>query len=184
MLNVSVSAQIVRFIKFNMYKAIKIQVVVFGALFLLLPSFALAFDQYQVFNCGTALADGIYTFGGTANGQPYYVQDVDPTNYNIHYPSNGNGYYLVGDGSLDNTFPLYYSSVNDHNVLSIDTTAGGSVPTCSVVVYVAPVPTPTGGGFPTTTVSVVDNPTQDVFNGVVLYCIGLFGIVWFFRKQK
>lgn len=36
----------------------------------------------------------------------------------------------------------------------------------------------------TTTVSIVNNPNQDVFNGIMVFLISLFGILWVFRKPR
>jgi len=42
-----------------------------------------------------------------------------------------------------------------------------------------------GGGGTTTTASstTVDNPTQDLFNGFILFYIVFGGVVWFFRRK-
>jgi len=35
-----------------------------------------------------------------------------------------------------------------------------------------------------TTLSIVDNPVQDLFEGFVLFLLTMFGIIWFFKKTR
>jgi len=43
--------------------------------------------------------------------------------------------------------------------------------------------TPSGGTTASTTYMFVDNPPQDIFNGLVLFITSFWGIIWFFRKR-
>lgn len=76
--------------------------------------------------------------------------------------------------------------------LRAPSTSGGNTYVDDIVVSNGTTPTPSGDGlYPSgaevfgtsTSFTIVDNPTQDLFNGFILLLIGFFGMVWFFKKK-
>jgi len=74
-----------------------------------------------------------------------------------------------GEGLMISSNGSYVGSISS---ICVSDTQGVCVP--------VPPPTPT----PMATSTLVDNPAQNAFNGMVLFMMAFWGIIWFFRKAR
>lgn len=105
---------------------------------------------------------------------------LDSTNnYNAPLSTTGSGGFLNSQ-SFDGTSWSSQGGTYTNPIEVDGTTGGGGGGSAS--------PYPTGytvfGNLASTSFSIVDNPVQDLFDGVILSLSAFFGTIWFFRKRK
>jgi len=197
-----------------MYKSIKLASLLVVASFLLLPNAALAAHyvytcaDWHFFSGSAACVSDIINIGSGEtvsesspgawtynNGQTYYFK-VQQTG------SGTQTYYLTGQ--LNNGSPFPTGTEGNTGLYTFSGAAPASNPTgnwlelsstnftgsldyiCVSDTSTADCPDPSGGGSTGTTTppQIVDNPAQDVYNGMILFLCGFFGMIWFFRRNR
>lgn len=110
----------------------------------------------------------VITRQGSVNGTNYYNWGIDCSN------AYGGGLLKVGD--VTPTWSVLNTGCDGALVISQDTMA----PPPTVFEYLFGAVTTTASS----TVSIVDNPTQDMFNILALFSLWFFGIYWVFSKKR
>jgi len=165
------------------------------SVFIVTPARALAADCYIVSAAGSTVTNGTYTnIGDSATvyaGTGYAGIDAFGLNGLLTGPilvvtgsgtinayelrgftspgDYGDGYYYNNAGAGGS-----YTTINTVN-------AQGSSPVPTIVLDDCSDPTPPSG---TSTVYYVDNPTQDLFYGYILFLAGMTLIIWIMRGRK
>jgi len=162
---------------------IKFQKIFF--VFLLLGAFDYAYATATADVCvsGSGSADGRWIYTGELNAHPYYTKG----GRYLDYPNNGIGWYMgetvLGAGAVT----WYYTlAVTDDPTTAVDwliSTGANPAPTDGNVVFCPPPLSPPDLTTGSATSS-VEQIQQNLFHGWVVFFATMFGIVWFFRRQK
>jgi len=188
-----------------MYKLISLAFVyasIFTWAFFAVPVFAAG--EVCVAGFGDTATNGTYTVTGSLHSRPTYSNGTDV----LCSDATTVLWYATSGLSNCNTGPANYYS---NSVGSAEATpdlvpagawnvSGGASPAGTVVAGICG----SGGGgavqappfeaifglaatttaSSTHTVSIVDNPTQDVFNGYILFLSGMFAMLWLFKRKN
>jgi len=138
-------------------------------------------DSYvEAIGFGEAGVDGVYTFLDTYNGHPRYEKGI----YQICFNTVATTWEIKDDFDVDcigGTGNLYYDGDpgtdldEPYEVVDWTIGAGGSP---AGLVY----PFGSGGGT-TTSTTTVDTTAQVHFNGIILFLVSFFFVIWFFRGK-
>lgn len=128
-------------------------------------------DEFGISDCSGGHQQSVMT--GVTNDHWYTIEiEIDQTNQQVRARVDG--------GTWSPWDSISFVQVDTVRYTTLDGTA--------ITYYVDDIASsaPGGGGggtTSTTTIYTVDNPTQDLFNGFILFLLTAGGVIWFFRKR-
>jgi len=149
-----------------------------------------------VSGAGTSAYNDYYSPTGTHGGVEYYQSAGGLLIYAIN---SGAGYWGMWT-SFEEANPIAYAKSGNTAPSSgswgVDAFGSSPAPTVSVFGATCPTPPPPVGhvwsfgdifgaatSSASSTIAIVDNPTQDVFNGFIMFCVGMTLMMWLFKKR-
>jgi len=151
-------------------------------IFLSMPGLASAATCYEASGFGNSSANGTYNIADTYNSADYFTNS---NGYYLFSHPAGTDYWAIHD-ALDTagTPSSYYNNTDappadPFSTWNVDGGTGNTPPAGTIGACSSP-PGPAGS----TTLYYVDNPTQDLFYGYILFLAGMTLIIWILRGRK